>query len=53
LIRSPREIIEEIEQTQETISIKEMEVSSLNSKLTRLNLELADATNPNKFCGNA
>lgn len=49
LERSPEEIIDELEFTEESISVKETELSLLKRKLTKLNIELAEATNPNKY----
>lgn len=41
---SPGIIIEEIEKTEKEIGIKNKELDSLNSKLTKLNIELAEST---------
>lgn len=42
--KSPQKLIAEIEYIQETIDARELEVGLLKSKLTKLELELAEAT---------
>lgn len=42
--KSPQKLLAEIEYIQETIDAKELEVSLLESKLTKLNIELAEIT---------
>ncbi|MED3792372.1 hypothetical protein P4571_07945 [Niallia alba] len=42
--KSPQILISEIEYIEETIAAKELEVSLLRSKLTKLQIELAETT---------
>ncbi|MEK4907373.1 hypothetical protein [Niallia sp. FSL M8-0099] len=42
--KSPEKLIAEIEYIEETIDAKELEMSLLKSKLTKLQIELAETT---------